>query len=298
MSVSRFFSRSALLLFTSGILTFSGCSSTKPPTTATEHVNEAYAKAKALYAKKDYSAAAVTLETLIFTSRATAIEGDILFLLAQSYYYSEQYYLAGDTYTKLLRQMPSSPFARTAQFMVGKSYEQLSPHYELDQQTTAKAIEQYKVYIEQYPVKDSLRISGEVDTYRELLKINPQNPSYKENYTRAMSQYARIDSVRYAFKAISRMRDKLARNAFSVAHQYVQLGKYKAAAIFYDEVIKKYSDSSYLHQSWTGKIDVLIKRKKWFDASQTLELYIQLYPAREKEMAGVKAKIAQNLKKS
>jgi outer membrane protein assembly factor BamD len=298
MPVSRSFSRSLLLLFSSAILMLAGCSSTKPAATAETRVNEGYARAEKLYAKRDYATAAITLESLIFTSRATALEDDVLFLLAQSYYNTDQYLLAADTFTRLLRQMPSSPYARTAQFMVAKSYEQLSPFYELDQQATSKAIEQYGVYLDQYPVKDSLRISGEVETYKELLKINPDNPSYKESYAKAFSQYSRIDSVRYAAKAIPRLREKLARNTISIARQYVKLGKLKAAEIFYDELIKRYSDTGLVHQAWTGKIDVLVKRKKWFDASQALEQYLQLYPAKESEMAGIKGKIMQNLKNS
>jgi outer membrane protein assembly factor BamD len=298
MPVTRSFSRSLLPLFAAGILMFSGCTSTKPAVTAESRVNEGYARAEKLYANRDYSTAAVALEALIFTSRATALEDDVLFLLGQSYYNSGQYLLAADTYTRLLRQVPSSPFAKTAQFMVGKSYEKYSPFYELDQSSTLKAIEQFSVYLDQYPVRDSLRVSNEVETYRELLKINPDNPSYKESYAKAFSQYSGIDSVRYAANAISRLREKLARNTFSIAHQYVQLKKYKAAGIFYDELIKRYSDTGLVHQAWGGKIDVLIRQKKWFDASQALDQYLQLYPAKEKEMAAVREKIMQNLKNS
>ena len=49
MSVTRFFSRSAVILFAMGLLMSSGCSSSKPVMTATERVNEGYAKAQKLY---------------------------------------------------------------------------------------------------------------------------------------------------------------------------------------------------------------------------------------------------------
>jgi outer membrane protein assembly factor BamD len=299
MSVARLFSRSVLMLLAIGLLMSSGCSSSKPSTkaiTATSQVDEGYARAKKMYDKENYSEAAIVLESLLFTSRATALEDDVLFLLAQSYYRSGQYLLAAEMFTKLQQQITSTPFARTSQFLLAKSYEKLSPHFELDQQFTRKAIEQFAVYMDLYPMVDSSKVASDVETYRELLKINPGNETYKQNLATATTQFARIDTLRYAEKAITELREKLAKNTFFIARQYIQLGKYKAAGIFYDEVIKLYPETSYVKQAWAGKIDVLIKRKKWFDAGQALDQYLQLSPDKEKEMRGTREKIKQNLK--
>lgn len=296
MSVTRFFSRSAVILFAMGLLMSSGCSSSKPATTATERVNEGYAKAQKLYDKGNYEEAALLFESLIFTSRATALEDDVLFFLAQSYYRSGQYILSADMFTRLQQQISSTPYATTAQFLLAKSYEKLSPHFELDQQYTNKAIEQFSLYLELYPMVDSSKIASDVETYRELLKINPKNPDYKQNYAAATARFSRIDSLRYAEKAIPALREKLAKNTFFIARQYVQLKKYKAAVIFYDEVIKRFPDTIYLKQAMAAKIDVLMTRKKWFDAGQTLDQYVQLFPEKEREMKGVREKIKQNFK--
>ncbi len=296
MSVTRFFSRSAVVLFTIGLLMSSGCSSSKPVTTATSRVNEGYARAMKMYDKRDYQDAAIALESLLFTSRATALEDDVLFFLAQSYYRSGQYILSAEMFTRLQQQMSSTPYAQTSQFLLAKSYEKLSPHFELDQQFTNKAIEQFALYLDIYPMTDSSKIASDVETYRELLKINPGNSDYKQSYAAATSRFSRIDSLRYAEKAIPVLREKLAKNTFFIAKQYVQLKKYKAAVIFYDEVIKRYSDTIYLKPALAAKIDVLMKRKKWFDAGQTLDQYVQLYPEKEREMKGVREKIRQNFK--
>ncbi len=296
MLVTRFFSRSAVIVFTLGLLMTSGCSSSKPVTTATERVNEGYAKAQKLYSKGNYDEAALVFESLLFTSRATALEDDVLFFLAQSYYRSGQYILSADIFTRMQQQISATPYARTSQFLLAKSYEKLSPHFELDQQFTNKAIEQFALYLDLYPMTDSSKIASDVDTYKELLKINPGNSEYKQNYAAATAQFSRIDSLRYAEKAIPVLREKLAKNTFFIARQYVQLKKYKAAVIFYDEVIKRYSDTIFFKQALAAKIDVLMKRKKWFDAGQTLDQYVQLYPEKEKEMKGVREKIRQNFK--
>ena len=296
MSVSRFFSRAAVILFSIGLLMSSGCSSSKPATTATERVNEGCAKAQKLYDKGDYQEAALVFESLIFTSRATALEDDVLFYLGQSYFRSGQYILSADMFTRLQQQMSSSPYARTAQFLLAKSYEKLSPNFELDQYYTNKAIEQFSLYLELYPMVDSSKIASDVETYRELLKINPKNPDYKQNYVAATARFSRIDSLRYAEKEIPVLREKLAKKIFFIAKQYVQLNKNKAAVIYYDEVIKLFPDTIYLKQALAAKIDVLIMRKKWFDAGQTLDQYVQLFPDKEREMKGVREKIKQNFK--
>jgi outer membrane protein assembly factor BamD len=295
MSGYRFFSRSALMLFTTGIFFSSGCSSSKPETTPNSLVSEGYASSVKLYEKGDYSAAILRLESLLFTARATALEDDVLYLLGESYYHSGDYMLAAEMFSRV-QQISSTPYARTSQFMMAKSYEQLSPHFELDQQYTRKSIEQFSLYQELYPVADSSKIVGDVKTWSELLKINPENISYKQNYASAITQLSRIDSLRYSGKAIRTMREKLAKNSFFIAHQYVQLGKYKAAGIFYDEVIAHYPDTIYDQPALEGKIDVLIKRKKWFDAGLALDQYLQLFPEKRKEMQVIRDTITQNSK--
>jgi len=297
MLVTRYLSRSVVMICAIGLLMSSGCSSSKTAvTTPTALVTEGYAKAEKLYGKKDYDGAALTLESLLVTSRATALEDRVLFLLGQTYYNSWQYLLSAEMFTRLLKQVPSTPYARTAQFMIAKSHEKLSPHFELDQQETVKAIDQFSVYMDLFSVADSAKISSDVETYRELLKINPDNPTYKQRYAKAKAEFGKIDSLKYAEKAIPVLREKLAKNTFFAAKQYVQLKKYKAAVIFYDEVIKRYPDTSYIQQAWAGKIDALMKRKKWFEAGQVLDQYLQLYPNKLRDMKGTRDKITQNLK--
>jgi len=294
--VSSFLSHSVIMLLATGVLMSSGCSSTKPATTVNSVLDESYAKAVKLYDKKEYQAAIVELESLLFTSPATALEDDIVYLLGQSYYQSDQYLLAAEMFFRVQQQMPSSPYARASQFMLAKSYEQLSPPAGLDQQPTRKAIENFALYMDMFPMKDSARIASDVDTYRELLKINPDNDAYKRRFATASSQYGRIDSLRYSGKAITRLREKLAKNIITVANEYVKLGKLKAAGIFYDELIDRYSDTSYLQQAIEGKIDVLITRNKWFDAALTLDQYLKRFPEKKREMQGIRNKISPNSK--
>ncbi|NTV98101.1 MAG: outer membrane protein assembly factor BamD, partial [Chlorobiaceae bacterium] len=262
---------------------------------ASTKIKESYDAAQALYAKRKYDDASMKLESLLFTSRGTALEDDVLFLLGQTYYQSKQYLLSADMYGRLLQQLPSSPYAKTAQFMLARSHEKLSPHHELDQEHTAKAVNEYELYRELYPVPDSAKYAGDVEMYTQLLKVNPDNQSYRQGLAAAKSEYRRLDSLNYAAKTVPVLREKLAKHSFTIAKTYIQLKKYRAAGIFFDEVIVKYPETIYAPLAWKGKIDVLMKRKKWFDASQTIDQYLQLYPSKEKEMRGEQEKIKSNL---
>lgn len=284
--------RSALVPLVSGLLLSSGCTVSKESTSEEVIVSEGYAKAKALYEKQNYAEASVTLETLLFTSKATALEDDLLFLLAQSYYGSGQYLLAAEIYQRLLREIPSSPYARTAQFMAARSYEHISPPVELDQQDTGKAIENFAIYMDVYSVQDSTQIKSDVTTYTELLKINPDNPDYKKGYELAKSRYARLDSLRYSERAITALRQKLAMNRLLIARQYVKLGKLQAAVIFYDEILQRYPDTTLIKDAQKEKIEVLVKREKWYDASQNLDEYLSKYPDQQESMKKIAEVIA------
>jgi outer membrane protein assembly factor BamD len=297
MPFSRIISRALPILFLACMLISSGCSSSKTAVkTASSKVKDGYDSAQAYYSKRKFDEAAMKLESLLFTSRGTALEDDVLFLLGQTYYQSKQYLLAADMYGRLFQQVPSSPYAKTAQFMLAKSHEKLSPQYELDQEHTGKAIEQFQLYRELYPEADSAKFAGDVEMYTQLLKVNPNNQSYKEGLAAAKSQIHRLDSLNYAAKTIPVMREKLAKHAFTIAKTYIQLKKYRAAGIYFDEVISRFPETSYAPHAWVGKIDVLMKRKKWFEAGQTIDQYLQLYPSKEKQMQGERDKIKSNLR--
>lgn len=296
MTFSRFIASVCLIALPVSALSLSGCSSSRQPTTASEQVSDGYARAEALIKKGDYRSAVLVLEPILFTSRATALEDDVLFRLGQAYYHTEQYLLAADMFTKV-QQLPASPYAATAQFMVASSYEKMSPPFELDQAYTQKAIEEFALYRELYPLTDSVRSAEQAAFWKEMLKVDAANETYKKNYAQAMVGMSRSDSVRYAGKAITTLREKLAHNAYSVALHYQQLGKLKAATIFLDEVIARYPDTSYYKLAMREKVDLLVKREKWYDAALALAQYQQLAPENGGALQSLQEQIARNTKK-
>jgi outer membrane protein assembly factor BamD len=285
MSLLRSVFRLRAILPAAAVLLLSSCSSSKLSTS--DALEKRYQHAVGLMQKEDFDLAAIELESLMFSTRATELEDDVLYSLGKSYYFSDQYLLASEIFRRLTQQNPESPFARDAQFQLAKSCEQLSPHFERDQEFTEKAIIEFKQYLDLYPVQDSTRIAGDVDTYRELLKVNPGNRDYQEKYERAQAELGQQAPAMYSMKVIPVLREKLARNRYSIARNYVQLKKYRAASIYFDEVIRSYPDTGYLEQAWMGKIDMAVKRKKWFEARQAIEQFQQLFPEKQEKVDGV-----------
>jgi len=279
MRVSRcMITRMALItvVFLAAGTLFTACSSVKTPKSG--EVSERYAFAQALIAEEDYDKAVFELESLMFDTRATALEDDVLFSLAEAYYNSKQYLLAVDIYKRLLEQTPGSPFAEDAQFKLAQSHEKLSPVSTRDHEHTRKAIREYQLYLELYPVRDAQQLKSDIDLYTELSRLNPENDSYKRSLAAAEAQYARIDNVTESISSITRLREKLAEHEFSIAEHYRKLKKYKGALSYYDGIIRFYPDTSYVEKAWYGKIDVLVKREKWFEAQAAIEAYDQQFP--------------------
>jgi outer membrane protein assembly factor BamD len=276
------------------VMILSSCSSSKPVSTVDTSLTPAeqsYHHAVELISKKNYDVAIMSLESLMFSTRATTLEDDVLNTLADAYFRSEQYMMSADAYRRLLQQTPNSPYARNAQFQLARSYEKLSPFYELDQEYTYKAISEFSVYLDQYPEDETAQLSKEAELYRELMKVNPSNLSYKAKYEAAMAELANGSPVQYIKTAIPVLREKLAHNRYSIARQYVKLKKYKSAEIFFSEITSQYADTKWAEPAWAGKIDMQIERGKWFEARQSIERFKELFPDKVALIDGAHKKV-------
>ncbi|RXK87748.1 outer membrane protein assembly factor BamD [Chlorobaculum sp. 24CR] len=274
-------------------LPLSSCSSSKSPKASmtVTPVELRYREASEKIATKKYGDAIEILETLMFSTRATDLEDDVLKGLADSYYKKKEYILAADTYRRLLQQTPDSPYARDAQFMLAKSYEKLSPFHELDQEYTVKGINEFATYLDQYPLDDSAQAASDLELYKNLMEVNPDNASYRDKYEAAKAALANGSPARYSQQAVPALREKLANNRFSIARQYFKLKKYRAAEIFYDVVINQYADTKWVEPAWIGKIDSEIKHQNWFEARQSIEAFQQLFPGKGKQVEDAARKV-------
>ncbi|HED30361.1 MAG TPA: outer membrane protein assembly factor BamD [Prosthecochloris aestuarii] len=256
---------------------FTACSSSGP--SASGDLSERYTYARQQAERENYDRAIVELEALMFAARATTLEDEVLYTLADSYYRSEQYILAIDIYRRLLEQTPGSPYARDAQFMLAKSHKELSPVYARDQEHTRKAIREFSLYLDLYPLpKAPDEIREDIEMFKGLIELNPDNDDYRRKLDAASSEYERADKVQESIRSITELREKLAHSEFSIAEQYITLDEYRAAEVFFDNILRTYPDTSYFEQAWRGKIDVLIRLGKWYEARAALEAYDRQFP--------------------
>jgi outer membrane protein assembly factor BamD len=205
--------------------------------------SERLSYAMKLYNDEDYEEALNEFEAITMQFPGNAVVDDAQYYLGMTRYKRHEYILAAYEFSKLIKNMPASKFMSDAQFMLADSYYQLSPNYQLDQQYTKKSIEEFQAFIDFFP-SDA--------------------------------------KVKDAEKKIKELNNKLAQKAYSIANIYEKLDYYKAALIYYDEVLDTYHDSNYAPLAMYDKIMLLIDRKQDDEALQEIAKFINRYPNNEK----------------
>ncbi|MCS6990053.1 MAG: outer membrane protein assembly factor BamD [Chloroherpetonaceae bacterium] len=270
----------------------SACASSKDD--AGTSLPVAFREAQKLYDEEDYYGAQLELSKLAYSSRATEYEDDVQFLLGMSYFKSEQFLLAIDAFQTLLRNVPASPYAQDAYFQIAECYYKLSPVPQLDQDYTRRAIAQYQGYIDTYPTPDSASVAREIAEAQELLKTvqGTEKKSQVEDVIRRLqAKLKHLDRVRLADERIRICREKLAQKVFEAAEQYVQLQAYRAATMYYEEVLSKFGDTKYAEPALRGKIETLIIREKWDDAEYDINRYADAFPERKAFVEAARRKL-------
>lgn len=164
------------------------------------------------------------------------------YYLAECRYRREEYILAAYEYDQLVRTMPSSPYVSKARFKRAMCYYKLSPPYYLDQTYTRRAIDEFQSYIEYNPT-DSL--------------------------------------VHDAEGKIMEMNTKLAQKDYHDGIIYMKMEYYRAAAIYFEDVIEKYHDTPYAEVAQLKKAEALYERKRASEAMSELETFYKKYPNSE-----------------
>jgi outer membrane protein assembly factor BamD len=276
------------------VLTTSACRSSKNVEDNT--LGGQFLKAKKLFDEKDYYEAQLELNKLTYTSRATEYEDDIQFYLAECYYRTEQYILATDAYQTILRNMPSSPYVRAAYFQIGMCNYNLSPVSQLDQNYTERAVAQFQGFIETFPVPDSVTLQSDLEDAKKLqdaaIDDTVRKAQYMDLVKRLELKLKQIDTVRIAEEKIKICREKLGKKLFDAAEQYVRLRAYRAATMFYDDVIKRFADTKYYEPALIGKIESLIVREHWEEADDSITLFEERFPEQKSRADGLRRQMA------
>jgi outer membrane protein assembly factor BamD len=229
-----------ILLFTLIGLFLFACSSTEDTTNMNPEERLAYGIR--LYEKENYEEAVKEFEAIVIQYPGSSILDDAQYYLAMSRYQREEYILAAYQFSKLIKSMPSSEFLANSQFMLADCYYQLSPVFSLDQQYTKKAIEEFQVFIDVFPLNE-----------------------------KAAEAEAKIKELN----------EKLAHKEFDTARIYGKLEYYNAAIKYYDNVMEVYHDTPYAPLASYNKINILILKKRDTEALVEASKFLEKYPDHE-----------------
>ncbi len=133
-------------------------------------------KANEYYEQGKYGRTIELLEELKAIYKGTERAEQTLYMLANAYYRSKDYYSATNQYQIYYKTYPKGIFAEECRFMSGKSAFDDSPDPRLSQEGTVQAMDELSVFLEYYPnsqyrpqVEEMLDILMEKLAYKALL---------------------------------------------------------------------------------------------------------------------------------
>ena len=185
-----------------------------------EDVAVKFEMANQLYEAGKYAKAIRLFEEIAPAYRGKPQAEKMFYLFSQSYYKSQQYYLASYQFESFTSSYPKSEKVEEAAFLGAKSYSMLSPVYSIDQTDTTKAISKLQEFIDMYP-----------------------NSTY----------------LAEANADLKKLTDKIEKKVFENAKQYNTISDYKSAIVALDNFISDYPGTMYKDQALFYKFDSAYK---------------------------------------
>lgn len=263
MKINRIFP--FLLLF----VLFSACRSEFETVRSSGNPERILAKAAEYYEAGEYAKAQTLYELSIPSFRGTAEAEKIAYRYAYTFYYTEQYVLAGYYFKQFATTYGGSPLREEADFMSAYSNYRLSPIYRLDQSYSVKAIEGFEEFANRYP---------------------------------------NSERVTEANRLIDEMRAKMETKDFESAKLYMDMERYESAQTMFANVLKDYPETKrgqeirYLMATsqyrYAQRSFRLRQRERFAKAVKLLQAYAERYPDAEntEEIRGYLAKSREKLK--
>jgi outer membrane protein assembly factor BamD len=196
-------SNKILFFIISGAITIAGCSQYQEVLKSTDYGLKLQ-KAREYYDAGQYYKALPLFDELVTFYKASKEMEDISYYYAYTHYHLNEYLLAAYYFKSFSTTYILNTRAEECLFMNAKCYYQLSPDLELEQSYSEKAINEFQIFINQYP----------------------------------SSKY-----VPDANQMIDDLRRKLELKAFRSAELYYKMGKYNSAAVAFRNMMRQYPDS-------------------------------------------------------
>jgi len=212
----------------------SSCGGSKDSKMINDDPEKAMEIALKKYNAKDYYDAIEDLSLIKLKYSGTKVIDKAIYYLGLSYSARKEYILAAYEYEYLLKNYPGSEYAVRARYELAMCYYNLSPAYNLDQTYTKYAVQEFRNFIDLYP-KDPLAAESE--------------------------------------KRIVTLKNKLALKEYKTAEQYMILGNYKSAIIYYDALLDEYFETDLADDALYGKIQALMIKKQYVLAKSEIERF-------------------------
>jgi outer membrane protein assembly factor BamD len=182
-------------------------------------------------------------QTVIFNFPGESLVDSAQYYLGLTYYDRRDYVLAKVEFNRLLINYPGSAFAPHAQLMRAVCFYKGTPtHYGLDQTDLLTAVRQFEDFLIDYPDSDA---SDEARTY--LLES----------------------------------RSRLGRKLYENGIVYKRVADFRAARIYFQQVIDDYTDTRYAADATFELADTYFKAHDWTEAHERLENFRTVYPDHE-----------------
>ena len=230
--------RFAALLLVGLALVAGGCGSSEKAVTSMS-AEERFAHARALYDDGDDLEAINEFTVITLQYQGSAHAADAQFYLGECRFHRGEYLLASFEYGVVKRNYPASSRVPEAQYKLALAYYELSPRSSLDPQYTRKAIDEFQTFVEYYPT----------------------NPLVAE-----------------ADAKIKELTNRLAKKQYETARLYTKMEYYKAALVYYDDVIDRYHDTEYAPVAYLDKAELMLSRHHYREARETLEAFTARFP--------------------
>ncbi|MEO6694074.1 MAG: outer membrane protein assembly factor BamD [Ignavibacteria bacterium] len=213
---------------------FYSCGSSKGSDITTDDPEKAYSQAKSRYDKKDYLDAIDDFNLIKLKFSGSSVVDKAIYFLGMSYYKREEYILAAYEFETLIKSYPTSSLIEESRYSLAMCYYKLSPAFNLDQTYTRYAITEFQNFLELYP--------------------RSKNAGQSES-------------------KIKELKNKLSYKALKSAELYFNLGNYKSALVYYDNVLDDYFETDYSDDALYGKIQTLIIKKQYDKAKKEIERF-------------------------
>ena len=239
---NTFFSLAFVTILTFA-LTLSSCgggSESSKPESIQDNVAARFQEGKAAYDKGDYQDAIRIFEEIRFQAPTSAVAAEAAYLQGLSRFKMESYSSAAVDFRNVRRNYTGNPLAARAQYMVGESYFEMSPKAELDQTYALHALNEYQMFLRDFPKADA---------------------------SLADSAQSRIKEIR----------SKLAHKVLLAAELYVKMEEYKSAVIYFERVLDQFYDSEYAPEAQLRLAELAYQRRKNDEAKFQLQKFEEKY---------------------